>query len=80
MNHAIPNNDNFNSTSILDWFKGNFSDYLSIQISGLKHAIWTPLLSLKNKTFSREKYHFNSVLRKKLNFRVHAREKYVKAC
>ena len=38
MNHEMPNNENFNSTSILDWFKVYFSDYLSIQISGLKHA------------------------------------------
>ena len=47
MNHAIPNNDNFNSTSMLGWLKGDFSDYLSIQISELKHAIWTPVLLMK---------------------------------
>ena len=34
----MANNNNFNSTSILDWFKGNLSDYLSIQISGLENA------------------------------------------
>ena len=38
MNHEMPNNDNFNSTSILDWFTEYFSDYLPIQMSKLENA------------------------------------------
>jgi hypothetical protein len=38
MNHEMPNNNDFNSISILDWFKGDFGDYLSIEISGLENA------------------------------------------